>query len=453
MEGAALAQAWEVVRTGLRRDCGARTFDHWLKPIGLGRFRAADATIEMVLPSAFMARWVESHFADRLALAWRAVGCGVAAIEVVAGDSVESRPVYSVPAEAGHAEAEAPAPVASGCVLDPRFTFETFVAGDSNALAASAARTLAEGGAVLFNPLFIHGGTGQGKTHLMHAIGHAFRRRNPKANVLYMSAEKFMVEFVSAMRAKDTLGFKARLRSADLLMIDDIQFIAGKGSTQEEFLHTVNEIMTSGRRLVIGADRSPQALDGVEGRILSRLSMGLVADIKPADHALRLAILQRKAAAVDSVVIPSDVIEMLAQRIASNVREMEGALNRVVAYGQLNGRPIDVEFAQEVLVDVLQASQRRVTIDEIQRRVCAHFDIRQNDMVSARRARAVARPRQIAMYLAKRLTPRSLPEIGRKFGGRDHTTVIYAVRQIEKLRESDADIDKDVRSLIRELES
>ncbi len=454
MEGAALAQAWEVVRTGLRRDCGARTFDHWLKPIGLGKFRAADATIEMMLPSAFMARWVESHFLDRLTLAWRAVGCGVAAVEVVAGEGIESRPVYSVPAEMDHAEPEAaPAAVTSGSVLDPRFTFDTFVAGDSNALAASAARTLAEGGAVLFNPLFIHGGTGQGKTHLMHAIGHAFRRRNPNANVLYMSAEKFMVEFVSAMRAKDTLGFKARLRSADLLMIDDIQFIAGKGSTQEEFLHTVNEIMTSGRRLVIGADRSPQALDGVEGRILSRLSMGLVADIKPADHALRLAILKRKAAAVESVAIPDDVIEMLAQRIASNVREMEGALNRVVAYGQLNGRPIDVEFAQEVLVDVLQASQRRVTIDEIQRRVCAHFDIRQNDMVSARRARAVARPRQIAMYLAKRLTPRSLPEIGRKFGGRDHTTVIYAVRQIEKLRESDADIDKDVRSLIRELES
>ncbi|MGV3479163.1 MAG: chromosomal replication initiator protein DnaA, partial [Sphingobium sp.] len=298
-----------------------------------------------------------------------------------------------------------------------------------------------------------HGGTGQGKTHLMHAIGHAFRNHNPQANILYMSAEKFMVEFVSAMRAKDTLGFKARLRSADLLMIDDIQFIAGKGSTQEEFLHTVNEIMTSGRRLVIGADRSPQALEGVEGRILSRLSMGLVADIKPADHALRLAILQRKAATVQGVTIPEDVIEMLAHRIANNIREMEGALNRVVAYGQLNGRPIDIEFAQEVLADVLQASQRRVTIDEIQRRVCAHFNIRQNDMVSARRARAVARPRQIAMYLAKRMTPRSLPEIGRKFGGRDHTTVIYAVRQIEKLRESDIDIDKDVRALIRELES
>jgi chromosomal replication initiator protein len=452
IDDATLAQAWDSVRAGLRRDCGARTFDHWLKPIGLGRLRAEDGVVELLLPSAFMARWVESHFSERLGLAWRAAGCGVRGIEIVADGGGDRRPAYTVPAET-HVEPEAvPPPAAPECLLDPRFTFENFIAGEANALAASAARTLAEGGAVLFNPLFIHGGTGQGKTHLMHAIGHAFRARNPRAAVLYMSAEKFMVEFVSAVRDRDTLGFKSRLRSADLLMIDDVQFIAGKGSTQEEFLHTVNEIMTTGRRLVIGADRSPQALDGMEGRILSRLSMGLVADIKPADPALRLKILQRKAAAAEGVVIPDDVIEMIAHRVASNIREMEGALNRVIAYGQLNGRAIDMEFAQEVLTDVLQASQRRVTIDEIQRRVCAHFNIRQNDMVSARRARAVARPRQIAMYLAKRMTPRSLPEIGRKFGGRDHTTVIYAVRQIEKLRESDADIDKDVRSLIRELE-
>ncbi|MGH6782583.1 MAG: chromosomal replication initiator protein DnaA, partial [Sphingomonadaceae bacterium] len=249
-----------------------------------------------------------------------------------------------------------------------------------------------------------------------------------------------------------TLGFKARLRSADLLMIDDVQFIAGKGSTQEEFLHTVNEIMASGRRLVIGADRSPQALDGVEGRILSRLSMGLVADIRPADYALRLNILQRKVAAAGNVSIPEEVVLFLAQRISSNIRELEGALNRVIAYSLLNARPIDLAFVQDVLADMLQASQRRVTIDEIQRRVCTHFDIRQNDMVSARRARAIARPRQIAMYLAKRMTPRSLPEIGRKFGGRDHTTVIHAVRQIEKLRVSDAEIDNDVRTLIRVLE-
>jgi len=444
-----LAQAWAAVRAGLRRDCGARTFDHWLKPIRLGRFMAEDGYIEMVLPSSFMARWVESHFADRLTLAWRAALPLVRGVAILAEDAVDGVALYSAEPEIVAeilpvAQEPAPAPRAAGGNLDPRFTFEAFIKGDSNALAASAARTMAEGGAVLFNPLFIHGGTGQGKTHLLHAIGHAFQAREPQANILCMSAEKFMVEFVSAMRAKDTLAFKSRLRSVDLLMIDDVQFIAGKGSTQEEFLHT-------GKRLVISADRSPQALEGVDARILSRLAMGLVADIKHADHDLRLAILRRKAEHA-GVPVPEEVVTFLARKIANNVRELEGAMNRVVAYATLTGNAIDLAFTQEVLGDLLEASQRKVTIDEIQKRVCDHFDIRQNDLVSARRARAIARPRQIAMYLAKRMTPRSLPEIGRKFGGRDHTTVIHAVKQIEKLRASDHEIDGDVRALIRTLE-
>lgn len=446
-----LIDAWTAVRAGLRRDCGARTFDHWLKPIRLGKYRAEDRTVEMVLPSPFMARWVESHFAERLALAWRTHAPEVRSVEIIANDNIDGAAVYSAEVEASDVPPPVEEVLSETSTLDKRFTFDNFVTGDANALACNAARVLAEGG-VAFNPLFIHGATGQGKTHLLHAIGHAFAAANPGSTVLYMSAEKFMVEFVSAMRARDTLGFKARLRSADLLMIDDVQFIAGKGSTQEEFLHTVNEIMASGRKLVIGADRSPQALEGVEGRILSRLAMGLVADIRPADYALRLEILRRKVALAGNCDIPEEVVLFLAQRIASNIRELEGALNRVLAYSLLNARPIDMEFVQEVLADVLQASQRRVTIDEIQRRVCQHFDIRQNDMVSARRARAIARPRQIAMYLAKRMTPRSLPEIGRKFGGRDHTTVIHAVRQIEKLRAADAEMDNDIRTLIRTLE-
>jgi len=452
-----LAQAWTAVRAGLRRDCGARTFDHWLKPIRLGRFVAEDGFVEMVLPSPFMARWVESHFADRLTLAWRGAMPLVRGVAILAEDAVDGVALYSAAPEpetvaeiVPAAEAPAAAPRAAN-MLDPRFTFDAFIKGDSNALAASAARTMAEGGAVLFNPLFIHGGTGQGKTHLLHAIGHAFQARAPEATILCMSAEKFMVEFVSAMRAKDTLSFKSRLRSVDLLMIDDVQFIAGKGSTQEEFLHTVNEIMASGKRLVISADRSPQALEGVDARILSRLAMGLVADIKHADHDLRLAILRRKAEHA-GMPVPEEVVAFLARKIANNVRELEGAMNRVVAYATLTGKDIDMAFTQEVLGDLLEASQRKVTIDEIQKRVCDHFDIRQNDLVSARRARAIARPRQIAMYLAKRLTPRSLPEIGRKFGGRDHTTVIHAVKQIEKLRASDHEIDGDVRALIRTLE-
>ncbi|MEQ1547377.1 MAG: chromosomal replication initiator protein DnaA, partial [Chakrabartia sp.] len=337
--------------------------------------------------------------------------------------------------------------------FDKRLTFASFVTGSTNEIAQRAAQTLAAGGPTMFNPLYIHSQTGQGKTHLLHAIGHAYAAANPSARIQYMSAERFMFDFVSAMRARDTLTFKARLRSADLLMIDDVQFIAGKESTQEEFLHTVDELMSGGRRLVISADRAPHALEGVEGRILSRLTQGLVADIAPADFALRQAILTAKAAAVTSVHVPADVVELLAARIVSNIRELEGALNRLVAYAQLNNRPIDIAFAEDVLAEMFRASKRRVTIDEIQRRVSDHYKIRQAEMVSARRAREVARPRQVAMYLAKQLTPRSLPEIGRKFGGRDHTTVIHAVRQIERLRGCDTDIDTDVRTLIRQLES
>ena len=324
--------------------------------------------------------------------------------------------------------------------------------GQANAIAANAASTLATGGAMRFNPLYIHSQTGQGKTHLLHAIGHEHQRLNPNARVLFMSAERFMFDFVAAMRAKDTMAFKMRLRGCDLLMIDDVQFIAGKESTQEEFLHTVDELMTAGKRLVISADRGPHALDGVEGRILSRLTQGLVVDIQPPDYVLRRAIIGAKAAVLDNLAVGDEVLDLLASRIATNVRELEGGLNRLAAYASLGNRAVTIEFAEEVLADMFRASRRRITIDEIQKRVSEHFRIRHAEMVSARRAREVARPRQIAMYLAKQLTPRSLPEIGRRFGGRDHTTVIHAVRQIEKLRGEDSEIDKDVRTLIRVLE-
>jgi chromosomal replication initiator protein len=267
-----------------------------------------------------------------------------------------------------------------------------------------------------------------------------------------MSAERFMFEFVTAVRAKDTLAFKQRLRAADLLLIDDLQFIAGKDSTQEEFFHTVNECMIAGKRLVITADRCPQALDGVEPRIVSRLSSGLVADIKPPELGLRRAILERRCAELADTPVPEEVIELLSARITANIRELEGAFNRVVAYAQLTGAAIDLDFTVSTLGDVLRGSQRRITIDEIQRAVSAHFDLKPLDLVSARRARVVARPRQIAMYLAKRLTTRSLPEIGRKFGGRDHSTVIHAVRRVEELRDSDREIDGAVRLLMRQLE-
>ncbi len=443
-----LADAWVVVREGVRRDVGARSFDRWLGRVTLGPYCAADRSVTLVLPSAFMANWVSSNFADRLTLAWRTVFPDVRTVRIAA----EAANVERIEPVAPIAHAESVEPATPRFRFEPKFTFDTFVVGDANRIACNAARAIAEGGPMRFNPLFIYGATGQGKTHLLHAIGHGYTARKPQARALAMSAERFMIDFVNAMRAKDTMAFKDRLRSVDILLIDDFQFIAGKETTQEEFLYTIDELMRGGRRLIISADRSPQELDGVEGRILSRLTQGLVVDIQPADYPLRRAIVDAKVAAMPGVVIAPVVLDMLASRIAANVRELEGGLNRLVAYASLNARPIDESFAEEVLADMFRASRKRVTIDEIQKRVSDHFKIRQAEMVSARRARAVARPRQIAMYLAKQLTPRSLPEIGRRFGGRDHTTVIHAVKQIERLRAADSEIDADVRALLRVLE-
>ena len=459
-------RAWARVRSNLRESAGARLFEQWLKPMELIEDRDAD-TIRLGLPSAFMTNWVRNHYADRLMLEFRTL------LPNVRGVSIETRiaapAAVKLVAEAPAAPAPvapAPAPVVQHALplvaakpagerpsLDARFTFDRFVVDAANRVAFNAARALAEPGVPRFSPLFLHSGTGQGKTHLMHAIGHAFLAQHPDATVICMSAERFMFDFVAAMRARDTHSFKQRLRGADLLLIDDLQFIAGKDATQEEFFHTVNEIMSAGKRPVISADRCPQALDGVEARIVSRMSVGLVADIKAPDLTLRRAILDRKLSDLPEAKVPAEVLDLLAARIHANIRELEGALNRVVAYAQLTGDSIDMDFAVATLGDVLRGAQRRVTIDEIQKLVSQHFELKPLDLVSARRSRAVARPRQIAMYLAKRLTTRSLPEIGRKFGGRDHSTVIHAVRKIEELRDQDRDIDAAVRTLMRELEA
>ena len=441
------ANAWARVRANLRASAGGRVFDQWLKPIALIEGDDPDA-IRLALPSAFMTNWVRNHYAERLALEFRAILPQVRSVSIetrIGGPEPTLVVAPAAAADVPEAVAEAERPP-----LDPRFTFDGFVVDGSNRVAFNAARAMADAGPARFSPLYLQAATGQGKTHLIHAVGHAFLQTHPGARVLVMSAERFMFDFVAAMRARDTFAFKARLRGADLLLIDDLQFIAGKDATQEEFFHTLNEVMGAGKRVVITADRGPQALDGVEPRIVSRLGAGLVADIRQPEPALRRAILDRKCASL-SVAVPDDVRELLAARIHSSVRELEGALNRVAAYAQLTGEAVDLEFAVATLGDTLRGVQRRVTIDEIQKRVGEHFDLKPLDMVSARRARAVARPRQIAMYLAKRLTTRSLPEIGRKFGGRDHSTVIHAVKRIEELRDTDRDVDAAVRVLLSEL--
>ena len=453
-DDARLESAWDAIRAGLRRDIGPRMFDQWLKAARLGDYCPESQTLDLLFASDFTANFVSGHFGDRLCMAWRCAGVGVREVRLRrAPNAVGPRLLESAAAEEVAVAAPAPVEGTPACNFQPRHSFADFVTGESNHLAFSAAQAIAAEAQPRFSPLFIHGSTGQGKTHLLHAIAQHFSAHSPSAPVLYMSAERFMMEFVNAMRANETMMFKARLRAARLLLIDDIQFIAGKGSTQEEFLHTINDLIDSGARIVVTADRAPQLLDSIDARILSRLAGGLVADIRPADLDLRLAILEAKRAIAGDPPVPDAVVDFLARSIRSNIRELEGAFNKLIAYGQLTGRSVDLEFAQSMLADAVRANARRITVDEIQKVCAAHYKIDAAEMRSKRRARAVARPRQVAMYLAKKMTPRSLPEIGRIFGGRDHSTVIHAVRTIEELRQTNADIDADIRTLQRQLEN
>jgi chromosomal replication initiator protein len=341
--------------------------------------------------------------------------------------------------------------------LDSRFTFDTFVVGKPNELAHAAARRVAEGGPVTFNPLFLYGGVGLGKTHLMHAIAWELKTSHPELNVVYLSAEQFMYRFVQALRDKKIMDFKSLFRSVDVLMVDDVQFIAGKDSTQEEFFHTFNALIDQNRQIIISGDCPPGEMKDMEERIKSRLQCGLVVDLHPTDYELRLGILQSKTdsfrAQQPDLVIKDGVLEFLAHRISTNVRVLEGALTRLFAFASLVGREITLELAQDCLSDILRASERKITVEEIQRRVSDHYNIRLSDMLGPKRVRSFARPRQVAMYLAKQMTSRSLPEIGRRFGGRDHTTVLHGVKRIEELRQQDGQIAEDLEMLRRALEA
>ena len=461
-----LAADWSDISQGLRKDLGQQLHSQWIRPIQLGGFCKETGTLDLFLPTEFSANWVGDRFADRLSLAWKIARSEVKQVRIAVHPRRRAMPELRMGSSGNGAatiQTSAAALLAPGIAdglsagLDPSLTFTEFVPGTANVLACNAAQRMAAEATPQFTPLYLKGATGQGKTHLLHAIGHAFAATRPGARIFYCSAERFMIEFVQAMRSNEMLEFKARLRNFDLLLVDDIQFIIGKASTQEELLHTIDALLSAGKRLVVAADRAPQALDGVEQRLLSRLSMGLVADIAPADIELRRKILEHRLArfspASVSGQVPADVIEFLARTINRNVRELVGGLNKLIAYAQLTGQPVSLQLAEEQLTDILSANRRRITIDEIQRTVCQFYRVDRTEMSSKRRARAVVRPRQVAMYLAKVLTPRSYPEIGRKFGGRDHSTVIHAVRLIEDLRTRDADMDGDVRSLLRQLES
>jgi chromosomal replication initiator protein len=460
-----LAAQWARIRGRLQSEVGEVEYRTWLRQMTLAGLDGDEVAVH--LPTRFLRDWVSSRYGDRLSALWQAENPAVRRVDIRVGSAVapiplaeslappepdpDPRPAPPRPEERADARTEAAG------TLDPRFTFDSFVVGKPNEFAHACAQRVAEHPASLgFNPLFLYGGVGLGKTHLMHAIAWALIDRTGASgrpvSVAYMSAEKFMYRFIASIRSQSVMEFKEQLRSVDVLMIDDLQFLIGKDNTQEEFFHTFNYLVEAGKQIVVSADKSPSDLNGLEQRLRTRLGCGMVADLHSTTFELRISILESKAARA-GVPVPGKVMEFLAHKITSNVRELEGALNRLIAHANLFGRPVTLETTHEVLHDILKAHDRRVTIEEIQKKVAEHYSIRLTDMSSARRARAVARPRQVAMYLAKQLTSRSLPEIGRKFGNRDHTTVMHAVSRVGELMERDGAFAEDVELLRRMLES
>ncbi|MDX5381651.1 MAG: chromosomal replication initiator protein DnaA [Rhodobacterales bacterium] len=451
-------EQWGQLQRKLLGTVGKNNYANWIEPLEFSDISEGVATFHV--PTNFLGNYVAQNFGDLILHQLTESGQVVRRVNFrVAANSAQRPAVESMPAPLSDA-----APVAAlaadqlpGAPLDRRFTFDSFVVGKPNELAHAAARRVAEGGPVTFNPLFLYGGVGLGKTHLMHAIAWELQTKRPDLNVVYLSAEQFMYRFVQALRDRKMMDFKQIFRAVDVLMVDDVQFIAGKDSTQEEFFHTFNALVDGNKQIIISADRAPGEIKDLEDRIKSRLQCGLVVDLHPTDYELRLGILQSKVETYrqqyPGLEISNQVLEFLAHRISTNVRVLEGALTRLYAFASLVGREITMELTQDCLADVLRASERKITIEEIQRRVSEHYNIRLSDMIGPKRVRSYARPRQVAMYLCKQLTSRSLPEIGRRFGGRDHTTIMHGVRRIEELRVQDGQIAEDIEMLRRTLEA
>lgn len=445
---------WQVVCEHLIAEYGEATYKSWIQPLSAVQPNAK--TVEIVAPTRFMRDWIDANYLEKIRHIFRSINPTLEFINIRFQEMVASTPGLA-PSKKGLAtpvseEEEENLDSFQGAALDQRFTFDNFVVGKPNELAYAAALRVAESETVQYNPLFLYGGVGLGKTHLMHAIAWRIKECHPQRKVIYLSAEKFMYQFIRALRYKDTVAFKEQFRSVDVLMIDDVQFISGKETTQEEFFHTFNALVDQNHQIIVSADKSPSDLEGMEERLKSRLGWGLVADIHPTTYELRLGILQAKADAM-KVTVPRAVTEFLAFKITSNIRELEGALNRIIAHVTLVGREITIETVQEVLRDVIKANDRRVSIEEIQKRICEYYHIKLTDLQSSKRSQNIARPRQVAMYLSKQMTAKSLPEIGRKFGGRDHTTVIHAIRKIDELRQEDKELVDDIEILQKTLQT
>ena len=446
---------WGQIQEELQETIGKNNFTNWISPLKFSE--VVDGVATFKVPTTFLGNYVSQNFGDIILFKLNSIDKGITRISFKVSDIISPKKSEAKNELKVAKSAVNRSEVIPGAPLDPRFTFESFIVGKPNELAYAASKRVAEGGEVTFNPLFLYGGVGLGKTHLMHATAWELQARRPDLNVLYLSAEQFMYRFVQALRERKMMDFKQMFRSVDVLMVDDVQFIAGKDSTQEEFFHTFNALVDQNKQIIISADRAPGEIKDLEDRIKSRMQCGLVVDLHPTDYELRLGILQSKVERHQShypdLVIEPNVLEFLALRISTNVRVLEGALTRLFAFASLVGRPINLDLTQDCLADVLRASERKITVEEIQRKVSEHYNIRLSDIIGPKRVRTYARPRQVAMYLAKQMTSRSLPEIGRRFGGRDHTTVMHGVKRIEELKIQDGQVAEDLEMLRRTLEA
>ncbi|MGL9732923.1 MAG: chromosomal replication initiator protein DnaA [Wolbachia sp.] len=431
--------SWKKIQNYLHNLYGEATYNSWLSSLSF--VSSSNGEVLLSVPTRFIKEWITIHYIEKILSLWQNEDESIRSVDIQVIEEKNSN-TNIISKSIGESNHSLCSP------LDPRFTFNNFVIGKPNELAFTAAKRVAESIDPIpgSNPLFLYGGVGLGKTHLMHAIAwHVVNSSSVKRKVAYLSAEKFMYQYITALRSKDIMLFKEQFRSVDVLMVDDVQFISGKDSTQEEFFHTFNALIDQNKQLVISADRSPSDLDGVEERIKSRLGWGLVADINETTFELRLGILKAKVEQM-SMYIPNDVLEFLARNIKSNIRELEGALNKV-AHTLLIGRSMTVESASETLADLLRSNHKSISIVEIQKKIAEFFNIKVADMYSNRRIRGLVRPRQIAMYFAKKFTQKSLPDIGRSFGGRDHATVIHAVKQIENFIKTDSNFADEINQL------
>jgi len=442
------ANFWDKFLERVKSRVSINTFTTWFQPTRLSRSEADVVYVQ--IPSTVFRQVLTRTYGEIVKAVFHELGVPSMRVHYVCTEEEPVTPA-AAPATAASTKQSKLDFESSDHQLNTRYTFDSFVVGKSNEFAHAASRAVAEQPSKAYNPLFLYGGVGMGKTHLMHAIGNTIKQRNPAARLSYVSAEKFTIEVINSLRFDKMFSFRERFHTVDVLLVDDIQFIAGKERTQEEFFHTFNALYEQHKQIVISSDCLPKDINSIEERLRSRFEWGLIADIQPPDLETKIAILQKKAEN-DRFGLPDEVAEYIARAIKSNVRELEGALTRLMAYASLTGATVSLATAQQVLRNIIASQEKRVTIDLIQKRVSEHFNLREQDLKVRSNTRAIAFPRQVAMYIVKQLTTASLPEIGRQFGGKHHTTVLHSINKIEEMRRSDKDLNRTITRLMDALQ-